>query len=57
MNLLGGSSVEYFEKITALSIGQRNARDYFSMKLEGMNLWGKIVPCLTSFVAQCGNFF
>ena len=27
------------------------------MKLEGMNLWGKIIPCLTSFAAQCGNFF
>ena len=57
MNLLGGSSVEYFEKITALIIGQRNAWDYFSVKLEGMNLWGKIVLCLTSFVAQCSKFF
>ena len=26
------------------------------MKLEGMNLLRKIVPCLTSFVAQCSNF-
>ena len=57
MNLLGSSSVDYFEKITALIIGQRNAWDYFSVKLEGMNLWGKIVLCLTSFVAQCSKFF
>ena len=46
-----------FQRICALSISQKNARDYFSMKLKGTNLWGKIGPSLTSFVARGSNSF
>ena len=46
-----------FQRITAPKISQKIMGDYFSMKLNGINLWGKIVPSLTSCVLwDCNSF-
>ena len=36
---------------------KKTSQDYFSMKLKGINLWGKIVPNLTRFTAWDSNSF
>ena len=45
----------YFQRITDPKISQKIIGDYFSIKLDGIILWGKIVPSLAGFVFMGGN--
>ena len=46
-----------FQKITAPRIIPKIIRDYFFMKLDGIDLWGKIVPSPAVVVLMGCNFF
>ena len=46
-----------FKKITAHKKSPKKVWDYFSMKLDGINLWGKLVPSLAGFVFMGCNSF
>ena len=45
----------YFQRITDPKISQKIIGDYFSIKLDGIILWGKIVLSLAGFVFMGGN--
>jgi hypothetical protein len=46
-----------FKKITAHKKSPKKVWDYFSMKLDGINIWEKIVPCLARCKLWGGKFF
>ena len=46
----------HFQRITAPKISPEIIRDYFSMTLDGLNLWRKIVPSVAFLVFMGCNF-